>query len=764
MPSIPRRQFLQYGGATLATLGISQFQMQQHMMQYGSVLAQPSRRKRALLVGINAYPGSKATDFKTRGLWYRLRGAVNDVELQRELLVHRFGFHPDDILVLTDQAATREQILNAFEQHLIQWAQSDQDVVVFHYSGHGSTVIDPNQVFSDGLNGTLVPVDGFLPDRFPQGGGEVNDITAGTLFLLREALGRKTKNVTFILDSCYSGAGVRGNLIARSRPGQFDLRGATPKTKLEVSQKEVEYQERWLKTLGLSEDQWIERRRTNQVGGVAIFAAQRNQQALDAAFAPDVHAGLFTYALTRQLWQQTSNQAMGKIIIAASAKTEQFLKESRSQKPGYEVQQKADEQQPMYFTLMQKPAAEAVVTEAKGKTVKLLLTGVEPEILDAMGKGAVFTLVDDAGKPRGSVQIQSRDRLTATGILTTNSAMKINLGASLQEQVRAVPTDLKLRIGVDPSLDEMAATKQLRSRPRLQVVPLSEDVNYILGRMIPDYQQLLAKSGTPNLPAMNSIGLFGAGLEPIPGSFGDATETVERAIARLQAKFRLLLATRLIKMTLNTNSSRLNVVASLKPVDQQALLAQTFTMRGPKTQAFTSSVLASSTGDAVAQVPINKSVQIIIENRESHDLHMGVMIFSPDGAIDVMFPLVDGKNAALVSAGQTLKIPSDVDLQQGANLAFGEPLGLAEMLVVASTEPITQALRPIQALAAEKQNPQRTQSQTAEKTEDVVASFLDDLAGGKRSGSTFAPVRKLDVRQMAALSITFEIVESPATT
>jgi hypothetical protein len=774
MSGINRRHFLQFTGATLATLGISQLNIQQNALQYGKVLAQDTRRKRALLIGINDYPGSDSSDFKTRGLWYQLRGAVNDVELQRELLIHRFGFHADDILVLSNREATRDNILNVFEKHLYQWVKSNDDVVIFHYSGHGSNVIDPNNVFPDGVNGTIVPVDAQLPDGFPQSGGVVDDITAGTIFLLREALGRKTKNATFILDSCYSGGGVRGNLVMRSRPGHVELRGDSPRTKLEASQEELAYQQRWLKELQLSQKEWIQRRKQNLVNGVAIFAAQRNQEAADAAFAPGVHAGVFTYSLIRQLWQQTSHQSMGKVIVAASAKTEQFLKGTRSQKPDFEVQPGSqDDQQPMYFTPMQKPAAEAVITEVKDKVVKLLLTGVEPQVLEGLGKGAVFTLVNDAGKPQGSVQIQSRDRLTATGILQMNPAMKVTSGATLQEQVRAVPTDLKLRIGLDPSLgqDATAAEKALRSLPRIEVVPLLEqDVHYVLARMLSAYRQRLEKQikeGLPaksqpqalaDLPLINQVGLFSVGLEPIPGSFAREGESIEAAIAQLQTKFRLLLASRLIKLTLNTNSSRLNVLASLTVADSQALLAQSFTVRGGKTPVQANSNIISSATSALAQVAIDKPVQIAVENRENRNLYIAVMIFSPDGAIDILSPLTDGKNAAIVAAGQTLKIPGDADIATGARLAFQRPLGLAEMLVIASTAPIDKALRPIQALAAEKANPQRSESQVAEKTEEIVGSLLDDLAGGTRGGTSSASVRKLDVKQMAALSIAFEIV------
>ena len=173
------------GGA--AALGYSQLDLRLLTQRYSQVLAQPTHRKRALLVGIGDYRGTQE-DFKNLGIWYRLPGAINDVLLQQELLRHRFGFSEDDIVILTDQDATRANILAQIEQ-LLQWVQSSDDVVVFHYSGHGSNVIDPHQVFEDRSNGTIVTIDAELPENYPQIGGEVNDITAGTLFLSSLLLG-----------------------------------------------------------------------------------------------------------------------------------------------------------------------------------------------------------------------------------------------------------------------------------------------------------------------------------------------------------------------------------------------------------------------------------------------------------------------------------------------------------------------------------------------------------------------------------------------
>ncbi|MFM6345110.1 MAG: peptidase C14, caspase catalytic subunit p20, partial [Dolichospermum sp.] len=109
MSFIKRRQFLQFASSALATFGISQLEIEQQAIRYAQVLAQNTPRKRALLVGINDY--LKVNDFQ----WYPLEGAVNDTEIQKEVLINLFDFQPQDILVLHNQEATRDNILQAFE-------------------------------------------------------------------------------------------------------------------------------------------------------------------------------------------------------------------------------------------------------------------------------------------------------------------------------------------------------------------------------------------------------------------------------------------------------------------------------------------------------------------------------------------------------------------------------------------------------------------------------------------------------------------------
>ncbi|MBD1847605.1 caspase family protein [Cyanobacteria bacterium FACHB-63] len=719
-----RRQLLQGTGSAIAVLGLNQLDLQQKALQSAKVLAQDTPRKRALLVGINQYTGT------TKGEWLPLKGAVNDVELQRELLSLRFGFK--DIQVLTDKAATREAILKTFNDFLVEGAKPG-DVIVFHFSGHGSNVIDPNKVHEDGLNGTLVPYDNGLPFGYPNVGGVVNDITAGTIFLLMAALKQKgVTNVTVVLDSCYAGAGVRGNLIVRSRPGHFELRGNGRSSKLEMSPEELQEQQRWLKRLNLSPDDWIKLRQEQIANGVAILAAQRNQQAIDAVFANDIHAGVFTQALTRYLWQQSEAQTLNIVMNAAQAKAERFLKtlpNSRSQTPYSEVEPKTgNDQKPIYFLPFDKRgSADAVIKQVKGNQAKVLLTA-DPTSVEALGRGAQLKLVDASGAEAGILRIESRNQLEAQGTLQLTGTAKITPGAVLQEQIRAIPKNVTLRIGLDRSLgsDLEAARRSLSAIPRIEAISLlQQEVHYILGR----------KNG--------KIRLFSPGLDPLPDdSSASAGETIAAAISRLRSKLNMLLATRILKLMLNTNTSQLRVSAAVKVADNRKILAQAFTVRGGGKPIQMLQSRSSIQASAFFQVKVGQKLQILVQNQEPRDLYLGIVFFSPNGSV-LPYPAEQ-----ILPAGQDIRIPAEdgIELQP--------PLGVAEILVITSTTSLEKALTALAAL----RNPDQA-ARRGEATVNAVNQLLEDLDVGTR-GSDRPPsnVRLVDARQMAALAIDLEIV------
>jgi len=155
----------------------------------------PSPTKRALLIGIDDYPNLSKES--------QLRGCGNDLTLLSNLLSKRFEFPTNNISFLCNEHATRERILEAF-QELVKVVQKD-DVVVVQYSGHGSYVEDDSGKGSRRTE-TIVPYDsGRQPPNRPS--TDIEDVEISKTLL--EPLNRKTPFVTLLFDSCYSGSILR---------------------------------------------------------------------------------------------------------------------------------------------------------------------------------------------------------------------------------------------------------------------------------------------------------------------------------------------------------------------------------------------------------------------------------------------------------------------------------------------------------------------------------------------------------------------------
>ncbi len=753
MARIKRRQLLSLTGSLLATLGLSQLELKQRAIFYRSVLAENTPRKRALLVGVNNYHDTR---------WIPLEGAVNDVKLQQELLIHRFGFQSDQILLLTDHEATRENILQAFEEHLIKWAQPG-DVVVFHFSGHGSQVFDPDQIFQDGQVSTIVPVDSILPPGYPNKGGKVNDITGHTLWLLMQAI--NTENVTFILDSCHSGGARKGILTVRSRPGNRELnRTENSNIQLLASPQEQEYQKQLMSRLNLTASDLATERKKGVPKGIMLAAARTDQAAIDASFG-DTAAGIFTYILTRYLWQQTGGESVSQVMVSATATTDRILREyfptaGLLQQPEFNTREGSNNsQQAVYFLKPdQKVPAEAVVTQVQGNQVDLFLGGIDPRTLEAFGRGAILTLVDGEGKERGQVQIESRQELTAKGKLI-QTRDNIASGTLLQERSRAIPSNLTLRIGLDASLQQ--AKQALEAIKRIEVVSLEQtNFHYILGRISPIYHQQLQQLKVKKLPEVGSIALFSPALDLVPDSAGIAGEKVTDAVERLRPKLKSLLAARLVKLTLNNSSSRLSVAVAMETVDGSQLVAESFTVRGATiTPVSQTRGLRGLTTNA-QKIKLGTLIRFIVQNNESFPLYICVLLVSVDGGLTVLSPSQGNEDLPPLAPQETINIP---DVNRGDDYRFkvvGD-LGLVEVLVIASTTPLKKAIDVLRTLAADRGENTRGTPINSPQLDEAIFSLLDDLDEGSRgSGTTsFTGVRQIDTRQMAAMSITFEVTE-----
>jgi hypothetical protein len=176
-----------------------------------AAVSEDNRPKWALLIGINRYPS-----FAPRG---QLSGCVNDVEVMRQALVNSFNFPENHVEVLTDGHATREGILTAM-QELVERVGQD-DVVVVHYSGHGSQMTDLEGDEPDGFDETIVPYDSGR-DPYPN-----RDIKDDEIYLWLKDLTAKTSSVTLVFDCCHSGTITRDDFGGAVRWVEPDLRPAS---------------------------------------------------------------------------------------------------------------------------------------------------------------------------------------------------------------------------------------------------------------------------------------------------------------------------------------------------------------------------------------------------------------------------------------------------------------------------------------------------------------------------------------------------------
>ncbi|MFK8186207.1 MAG: caspase family protein [Phormidesmis sp.] len=778
-----RRHFLQAAGSSvLATVGLSNgfnpftnpSNLSAQINRYGNAIAQNTPRKLALLVGINQYPAG----IKSLG------GCVTDVRMQYELLVHRFGFNPADIVILSDEPnylpgnrtislPTRANILEAFEQHLIAQAKED-DVVVFHYSGHGSQVIDPNPIpqFAP-YNGTLMPANARLSESQGRSAenATVDDIMGKTLFLLTHLL--KTDRVTTILDACYSGGGTRGDLVYRSVNARAGSIEALP------SETEQAYQRKLMDKAGLSEADLLALRTASIAKGIALGSAQANQLAADATFGSGSNqfkAGAFTYTLTRYLWQQSVSQPLKSVFVKLARSTHDVANESRLiQEPIYNV---ADDcavcqQQPAYFLTPSTPSAEAVVTQV-GSEIQFWLGGISSRSLDAFTPGTVFNLVNATGQTIGEIEQTGRRGLIGTGRLVGNAQAPVAPGLFLRERIRGVPANPKLRVGLHRSLsnaDRSAAQAALAKISRIEVVQEGQnrEVDYFFGRMNQDAQIQADAASISLLPPQGRLCLFSSSLIPIPNSWqsesSNATtdETVEAAINRLSSRFKMLLAGRILKYVLNTDTSDIKLEAKVETISGRGGRGQ-FGSRGGAEAGLATQTLSVN----AQQLNAGTEIQLLLKNNEARALYVAVLVVDSEGNLVILHPLTgDAAEAdALVPSGETLIVPPPNPNPAPDDFRFTVrgPAGFFELLAIASTEPLRDALKALEQVANTRGGGGNSPyALEGDEAVNVIGALLGDFDRSSRAGietsSYQGTQRGVDTTKLAAISAIFEVVE-----
>lgn len=163
---------------------------------------------RALCVGINQFSNLPMASW--------LNGCVNDANDMAAMLRKR-GFAPRSVTVLTDDQATKANVMAALTK-LVETAK-EGDHIVFSFSSHGTQVPDTDG--DDGRPETDGADEAFACYDMAQKGDQWDPDTVIIDDELRVLFGKLPKGVVMetYLDTCHSGDGLRAeDLLAGRRP------------------------------------------------------------------------------------------------------------------------------------------------------------------------------------------------------------------------------------------------------------------------------------------------------------------------------------------------------------------------------------------------------------------------------------------------------------------------------------------------------------------------------------------------------------------
>ena len=587
---IPRRQFLKglWQSWQVSALGLMGVMLPQSFglgSQNAAAAADPygwrltqdssppvgrsSGRKLAVLVGINSYEN------------FPLKGCLTDVALQRELMIHRFGFAPGDIVTLTNEAATAKNIAQAVTEHLIAQALPE-DLVVWHFSGYGTR-----------LNGK----DALLP---------VDETTLISLDLVQHWLqSMAAHQVLGIIDAGFDGAtyGTSGNLgssigsnnfigntALRARPSQNTMKlmadvvtgviADQPSTPKNSPPKLIPQPSKDRKS-----SQAVEADSLREPQVCLLMAATADQLCLDINVA-GFSCGAFTYALTQSLWTTTTPLTDKELVTDLARR----LVDTTDTLPvvqwlgNHNSVNSANAARLLPLVPQGELGSGGVILgDTKNRDIfDLWLMGLPPHVLGNYDNGSILRIATGQLKEVSNISadtltlppghglndywlgLQSRQGLLAKAELLYPEPMpsknlvpsltKITAGDMAQEQMRVLPKQIALYVALDHSLNKIErvdATSALSAQPNLG--PLLQPLNTSADQP-PDCIFSLQEV---------SYGILTLNRQPLVGSFGSVGESVGVAIKRLTPSFAELLAAKLLRLTENAAGSQIAVQASL---------------------------------------------------------------------------------------------------------------------------------------------------------------------------------------------------------
>jgi hypothetical protein len=404
-------------------------------------LTPDDRQKWALLIGINSYP-----NFAPRG---QLSGCISDIEAMRLVLETSFNFPENHVVSLTDELATREGILTAMKD-LVQRVGKD-DIVVFHYSGHGSQMRDLEGDEPDGLDETIVPSDS---GRDPHPNRDIKD---DEIYLWLKDLTAKTSTVTLIFDCCHSGTIVRDDFGGAARWVETDLR---PAAELPPSPIPLAFRGGLDGGRDVGPSGWL------PIGEryVLISGCSRDEKACEIEEPAGTRHGALTFYLTQELHKAQSGTTYRDVFEALAPRLSARFQDQHPQLEGARDMEVfgVDRIEPMKFVPVVQRTGDRVILG--GGAACGLTEGSRWAIYPAFTKA----IAADA-QPLGRVELKVVKAVTSEARLVEETQPDVIVaGLRAVEESHALETRLTVEVVAPPGsdvqafLDGLDASKLLR--------------------------------------------------------------------------------------------------------------------------------------------------------------------------------------------------------------------------------------------------------------------------------------------------------------
>jgi metacaspase-1 len=245
--------------------------------------------KKALCVGINKFQNIP------QGNW--LNGCVNDTNDMRDILKKYQGFTDNDIVKLTDDQATKKNIMENLTEMVNGAKEGKYENLVFSISSHGTQAPDTNGDESDMMDEAFCPTDLAVKGDVWDPDHVIVDDELYDLFI------QLPENVSLecYFDTCHSGTGIKAiDLLLNRKPRLL------PPPSLKAFERAKERSPRSmavsLKEKGLS---------TRHI----LWAACRSDQTSADANIDGTWHGAFTYYLCENI-NKSQNKLARKNLLA----------------------------------------------------------------------------------------------------------------------------------------------------------------------------------------------------------------------------------------------------------------------------------------------------------------------------------------------------------------------------------------------------------------------------------------------------------------